>query len=122
MRTSGSQVASSGNTVMTAMHSTIIKKNGIDESAKVPAAGLPQAHVGVDAGPVIIQDGDYFGSTVNVASRIAAYARAGEVLASDRAVEAAGGPFGGVRTQGLGPVDLRGIADPVPLQRVERAT
>jgi class 3 adenylate cyclase len=41
------------------------------------------------AGPVIIQDGDYFGSTVNVAARIAAYAR--EVLSSDHAVQAADG-------------------------------
>ena len=93
----------------------------LDMAERVPDAGLPQAHVGVDAGPVIVQDGDYFGSTVNVASRIAGYARAGEVLASDRAVDAAGDLPGGVRTRNLGPVDLKGIADPVPLQRVERS-
>ena len=92
----------------------------LDMAERVPAAGLPQAHVGVDAGPVIVQDGDYFGSTVNVASRIASYARAGEVLASERAVEAAGDLPGGMRTTGLGPVDLKGIAEPVPLQRIER--
>jgi adenylate cyclase len=86
----------------------------------VPSAGLPLAHIGVDAGPVIVQDGDYFGSTVNVASRIAGYARAGEVLASDRAVAAAGDLPDGVRAQSLGPVDLKGIAEPVPLQRIER--
>jgi adenylate cyclase len=57
---------------------------------RVADSGLPPAHVGVDAGPVIIQDGDYFGSTVNVAARIASYARAGEVLASEQAVDAAG--------------------------------
>jgi adenylate cyclase len=51
----------------------------VEMAERVPAAGLPQAHVGVDAGPVIVQDGDYFGSTVNVAARVAAYARAGEV-------------------------------------------
>lgn len=41
----------------------------------IPTAGLPPAHVGIHAGPVILQDGDYFGRTVNAAARIAAHAR-----------------------------------------------
>jgi adenylate cyclase len=94
--------------------------SSLDMAERVPAAGLPQAHIGVDAGPVIVQDGDYFGSTVNVASRIAGYARAGEVLASDRALQAAGELPDGIRAQSLGPVDLKGIAEPVPLERIER--
>jgi adenylate cyclase len=96
--------------------------SSLDMAERVPDAGLPQAHIGVDAGPVIVQDGDYFGSTVNVASRIAGYARAGEVLASDRAVEAAGDLPNGIQTQSLGPVDLKGLAEPVPLERIERST
>jgi class 3 adenylate cyclase len=39
---------------------------------ELPAAGLPPAHVGVAAGPVVAQGGDYFGRTVNLAARIAA--------------------------------------------------
>jgi adenylate cyclase len=31
--------------------------------AQLPAAGLPPAHVGVAAGPVVVQGGDYFGRT-----------------------------------------------------------
>jgi class 3 adenylate cyclase len=34
-----------------------------------------------------LRDGDYFGRTVNVASRIADYARPGEVLVSDEVKE-----------------------------------
>ena len=41
---------------------------------QLPEAGLPPAHVGVAAGPVVVQGGDYFGRTVNLAARIAAYA------------------------------------------------
>ena len=41
------------------------------------AAGLPPAHVGVHAGPVLYQEGDYFGQTVNLSARIADYARPG---------------------------------------------
>jgi adenylate cyclase len=83
-------------------------------------AGLPQAHVGVDAGPVIIQDGDFFGGTVNVAARIAGYARAGEVLASARAIEAAGELPGDIRSVEVGPVDLKGVSRPVAIRRIER--
>ena len=53
-------------------------------------AGLPPAHVGLHAGPVLFQGGDYFGRTVNVAARIADYARQGEVLVSQEVVDASG--------------------------------
>jgi adenylate cyclase len=43
----------------------------------VTSAGLPPAHVGLHAGPVLFQQGDYYGRTVNLASRIAEYARPG---------------------------------------------
>ena len=48
----------------------------IEMVAGVTEAGLPPAHVGLHAGPVIFQEGDYYGQTVNVAARIAEYARA----------------------------------------------
>jgi adenylate cyclase len=41
---------------------------------QLPQVGLPPAHVGVAAGPVVAQGGDYFGRTVNLAARIAARA------------------------------------------------
>ena len=33
------------------------------------------ARIGINAGAVIVQEGDYFGRTVNVAARIADYAQ-----------------------------------------------
>ena len=101
--------------------STAAIVGALDMAERVPASGLPAAHVGVDAGPVIIQDGDYFGSTVNVAARIAAYARGGEVLASDRAVDAAAGLPEDIVSTDLGPVDLKGVSRPVALRRLQRA-
>ena len=44
------------------------------------------ARIGI-AGPVIVQEGDYYGRTVNVAARIADYAGPHEVLVSEAAVK-----------------------------------
>ena len=65
--------------------------------AGVSDAGLPPAHVGRHAGPVIFQQGDYYGQTVNMASRIADYARPGEVLVTQAVVDASGGSSVGFR-------------------------
>src|SRR5215218_4669825 len=67
-----------------------------------PAAGLPPAHVGVAAGPVVAQGGDYFGRTVNLAARIAAYASASRVLVSEPVAERAPPQGGDLRRAGAG--------------------
>jgi class 3 adenylate cyclase/DNA-binding transcriptional MerR regulator len=74
----------------------------------VSEAGLPPAHVGLHAGPVIFQEGDYYGQTVNVASRIADYARPGEVLVSQEVVDASS--RADVAFREIGPVELKGVA------------
>jgi adenylate cyclase len=84
----------------------------------VVSAGLPPAHVGLHAGPVIFQEGDYYGATVNVASRIAEYARPGEVLVSQEVVEASTGTDLAFRE--IGPVELKGVADAMHLHAASR--
>ena len=46
--------------------------------------------VGINAGSVIVQEGDYFGRTVNIAARIADYAGPHEVLVSEETKQSAG--------------------------------
>jgi adenylate cyclase len=84
----------------------------------LPRAGLPPAHAGVHAGPLIERDGDYFGRTVNIAARIAAEAEEGEVLVSDAAAARASADL---RLTELPAVTLRGVREPVVLLRAERA-
>jgi adenylate cyclase len=86
--------------------------------ARLPDAGLPPAHVGVAAGPVVIQGGDYFGRTVNLAARIAPRARAGQVLVSQSVADTPA-PHG-VRYVALGQLRLKGIAQPVRLLEASR--
>jgi class 3 adenylate cyclase len=79
----------------------------------VAEAGLPPAHVGLHAGPVIFQEGDYYGSTVNLASRISDHAGPGQVLVSQAVVDAASSA--GVVFREVGPVELKGVAGAMPL-------
>ncbi|MDP9250212.1 MAG: adenylate/guanylate cyclase domain-containing protein [Chloroflexota bacterium] len=84
----------------------------------IAEAGLPPAHVGLHAGPVIFQEGDYYGQTVNVASRIAEYARPGEVLVSQAVVDASGGA--GASFTEIGPVELKGVSGAMRLHAAHR--
>lgn len=84
----------------------------------VANVGLPPAHVGLHSGPVLFQEGDYFGGTVNVAARIAEYARPGEVLVSQEVVDASDNVL--VAFTALGPVELKGVSGPVQLHTARR--
>jgi adenylate cyclase len=86
---------------------------------QLPQAGLPPVHVGVAAGPVVVQGGDYFGRTVNLAARIAAHASPGQVLVSQGVADSA--PTEGVRFVELGELRLKGFARPVRLLEACRA-
>jgi adenylate cyclase len=79
------------------------------------AVGLPPAHVGLHAGPVLFQEGDYFGQTVNLTARIADYARQGEVLVSQAVTDASHEK--GIAFSDIGPVELKGVSGTVHLLR-----
>jgi adenylate cyclase len=81
-------------------------------------AGLPPAHIGLDAGPVVFQGGDYFGRTVNIAARIAEHASPGQVLVSQAVADAVGS--GDVAFTPIGSVVLKGVSRPVGLHSVDR--
>jgi adenylate cyclase len=88
----------------------------VDELAD---AGLPPAHVGLHAGPILYQEGDYFGQTVNLTSRIAEYARPGEVLVTQVVADASGDD--GIAFDEVGSVELKGVAGMVHLLRAHGA-
>jgi adenylate cyclase len=94
--------------------------SALELADRVPTAGLPPAHTGVDAGPVIFQDGDYFGRTVNTAARIASHAGPGQVLVSDNVVRSSQNPA--LRFVDIGLVELKGLPNPIRLHRASRST
>jgi adenylate cyclase len=76
------------------------------------------ARVGINAGAVVAQEGDYFGRTVNIASRIADVAGPDEVLVSEEARQNAG--LSQVDFELVGDVPLKGVSKAVRLHRVRR--
>lgn len=61
----------------------------------------------------MFQGGDYFGRTVNVAARIGEYARPGEVLVGQDVVDVA--ELDDVIFTAIGPVELKGVSEPLRL-------
>ncbi len=84
---------------------------------EAPRVGLPPARVGLHAGPVIARDSDYFGRTVNIASRVVAHAQADQVVVTEDACTLC--DSNAVRFEPLGSVALKGITAPVALHRAK---
>jgi class 3 adenylate cyclase len=74
--------------------------------------------VGLHAGPVIRQEGDYYGQTVNLAARIGEYARPGEVLVSSAVADLVRDAR--ISYRPIGPVGLKGVAGVVDLYAAVR--
>jgi adenylate cyclase len=91
---------------------------GLDLVERAPVVDLPPVHVGIHTGPVISQDGDVYGGTVNLAARIASYAQAGQVVVSQETAQRSGERQ--VWFDPLGAVELKGVAKPLPLYQVYR--
>jgi adenylate cyclase len=92
---------------------------GLDMVESAAAAELPPMHIGIHTGPVIFQDGDVYGRTVNLASRIASHATAGQVLASDETVRRTSEDD--VLFESVGEAALKGFDRSVHLYRALRA-
>lgn len=80
---------------------------------------FPRLRAGVAAGMAVSRAGDWFGSPVNVASRVTGVARPGAVLVADT-VRQAIGDVGGFRWSYAGAWHLKGVKGEVRLHRVRR--
>jgi len=89
-------------------------------AAEAESDAFPQLRAGVATGPVLGRAGDWYGSPVNIASRITGIARPGSVVAAATTREAAD-EEGRWRWSSLPSRRLRGVDHPVPLFRVRPA-
>jgi adenylate cyclase len=90
----------------------------LDVVDSVRPQGLPPAHVGIEAGPMIYDEGDYFGRTVNLAARIAAQAGPDQVLVGEGFASLV--PASRFRLVEVGAFELKGISLPITLYEAVR--
>jgi adenylate cyclase len=88
--------------------------------ARLYADERPAPRIGVSAGPVLYRDGDYYGREVNLASRVVARARGGEVLVTDKVLEEVR-DRSHLEVDNIGQVKLKGFTEPRSLCRVSPA-
>jgi adenylate cyclase len=92
--------------------------SGLDLVERTERAISVPARVGINAGSVIVQEGDYFGRTVNIAARITDYAGPRDVLVSEEAKRRAG--LARVAFEPIGDIRFKGLSGPVTLHRAMR--
>jgi len=80
----------------------------------------PAPRIGVHRGAAIYRDGDYFGRDVNLAARVVARARGGEVLLTD-AVRETAERLDHLHLEDVGQVKLKGFSEPRVLSRATQA-
>jgi adenylate cyclase len=76
----------------------------------------PEPRIGIHFGATLYRDGDYFGREVNLASRVVARARGGEVLVSGAVVERVA-ESRHLAFDAVGQVKLKGFDEPVQICR-----
>jgi adenylate cyclase len=78
----------------------------------------PTPRIGIHYGVVLYRDGDYFGREVNLAARVVARARGGEVIVTDSVMEAIK-TSDWLKFENIGEVKLKGFDEPKALCRAQ---
>lgn len=84
------------------------------------ANSLPPLRIGVASGSAVTRAGDWFGSPVNLASRVTAAARPGTILVAESTRDGVG-DVAGVEWTSAGTRRLKGVSAEVKLFRITRA-
>ena len=83
---------------------------------------FPVVRAGLHHGPALARDGRYFGSTVNVAARVAEAAVGGQVMVTDAvAARLDGFATPGAAIEHRGPIRLKNVAHPVDVHEIVMA-
>jgi adenylate cyclase len=76
----------------------------------------PAPRIGIHTGVTLYRDGDYYGRDVNLASRVVARARGGEVLVSGAVADTIG-KSDHLAFEGIGEIKLKGFDEPTAMFR-----
>ena len=99
--------------LLTAANASELVRTAIAMGAAVAREPMfPGVRIGMHMGPVLRKDGHYYGPALNLTARIAAHARPGQILCSEKIAGSGDGPRD-VRWRILGPVRFKNIPLPV---------
>jgi adenylate cyclase len=112
-------VKSIGDAVMLACPVPVPLLHAVLDLAAAAANDLPPLRIGVASGSAVTRAGDWFGSPVNLASRVTAAAHPGMVLAAESTRDAVGN-VGNFEWFSIGARRLKGVRAEVKLFRIER--
>jgi class 3 adenylate cyclase len=87
-------------------------QQAVDRYNRRPQTLPLEVRIGLHAGEPIHDESDYFGASVNVAKRLCDVARGGQIVSSDLVRGLIGGREG-FSFHSLGPLELRGISEPL---------
>lgn len=114
-------VKSIGDAVMLVSPEAVPLIDSVLSLADAAAANdLPRLRIGVSSGLAVTRAGDWFGSPVNVASRVTAAAQPGVVLVAESTKDTVDNA-GDYEWSSLGARHLKGVSGDVKLFRVQRA-
>jgi TolB-like protein len=94
-----------------------VQREMTEGSASVPPDNCIEFRIGINAGDIVVEDGDIFGDGVNVAARLEALAEPGGICVSARVQEDAAGRLE-LTFEDMGEQALKNIARPVRVYRV----
>lgn len=87
----------------------------MQQASRRPTAGERlQIRAGLNVGEAFVDESDYFGTSVVVARRLCDRADAGQIFAADIVTRLLDGRGADISTKDLGPLELKGITNPVP--------
>ena len=105
----GDEVLIASNDTQSIVETAIHLRQTVERESEFPCV-----HAGMHSGSALEIEGHYFGRALNLTSRVAAHARGGEILCTEKIVESAN-PLIDVKYQSLGQTKFKNISDPVSL-------
>ena len=120
VKTTGDGILIEFASVIDAVRCAVVIQQGMEErNANVPQGQRILFRVGINLGDIIVEDGDIFGDGVNVAARLEALARPGEINVSASVREQLGEklPIG---YADMGEHNVKNIARPIHVYKIEK--
>ncbi len=109
VKTIGDEIMAVFPSVLSGVQAACAMQSEVEAAAAPHAAVRLAVRIGLHHGPVLLQDGDVFGDTVNVAARLTELANAGQILSSADTVQALP-PLLRTSTRALALLPLKGKA------------